>query len=57
MVCHYLAKFGGHRYCSSRDMFLVFHVIKQGHVIIGSSYCNDRSPLGLVVISTVVVKI
>ena len=28
MVCHQLAKFGGHRYCSSRDMFLVCHVIK-----------------------------
>ena len=28
MNCHHLAKFGGHRYCGSRDiMFLVPHVI------------------------------
>ena len=42
MVCHHLAKFGGHRYCSSRDItFLVCHVIKQGHVIKGSGdYIN-----------------
>ena len=34
MVCHNLAKFGGHRHVSSRDItILVFHVIKQDYVI------------------------
>ena len=42
MLCH-LAKFGGHRYCISKDMFLVCHVIKQDHVIKGSSDYNDMS--------------
>ena len=29
MVCHHLAKFGGHRYCSSRHIILqANHVIK-----------------------------
>ena len=42
MVCHYLAKFGGH--CSCRDMFLVCYVIKQNHVIKGWRDDNDRSP-------------
>ena len=48
MVCHQLAKFGGHRYCSSRDMFLVCHVIKttglkvSPHLakFVGHRYCN-----------------
>ena len=31
-----LAKFGGHRYCTCRDMFLLCHVIKQEYVIKGS---------------------
>ena len=43
MVCYHLAKFGGHRYCSSRDMFVVCHVIKQDHK--GSGDYNNRSPL------------
>ena len=42
MVCHYLAKYGGH--CSCRDMFLVCYVIKQNHVIKGWGDDNDRSP-------------
>ena len=29
MVYHHLAKFGCHRYCSNRDMFLLNPVIKQ----------------------------
>ena len=44
MVCHRLAKFGGHSYCSSRNMFLVCHVIKQDHVIKGLGEYNDRNP-------------
>ena len=64
MVCHHLTKFGGQRYCSSRDItFLVCHVIKQVHVIEGSGNYNDRSfsrqvtilP-SLVIIGTVVVE-
>ena len=47
MVCQHLSKFGGHRYCSSRDMmFLVCHVIKQDHVIKGSGGYNNRAPQG-----------
>ena len=40
-------------------MLLVFHVIKQDHVIKGSSDYNDISPTlpNLVVIGTVVVEI
>ena len=45
MVCHHLSKFGDHRYCSNRDMFLVCHVIKQVDVIKVSGGYNDRSPL------------
>ena len=33
MVCHHLAKFGGHRYCSSRDMFLICDVTLQNQMI------------------------
>lgn len=40
MVCCNLAKFGGNRCCSRREMFLVCHLIKQNHVIIGSDDCN-----------------
>ena len=28
MVCQHLAKFDGHRHCTSRNMFLVCHMIK-----------------------------
>ena len=46
MECRPLAKFVDHRYCSSRFMmFLVCHVIKKDHVIIGSGDYNDRRPL------------
>ena len=45
MVYHHLVKFGGLRYCSSTNMFLVCHVIKQDHMIKGSGDYNDRSPL------------
>ena len=45
MIYHHLAKFGGHSYCSSKDiMFLVCHVIKQDHAIKGSGDSNDSSP-------------
>ena len=45
MLYHNLAKFGGHRYCISRDIkFLVCHVVKQDHIIKGSGGYNDRSP-------------
>ena len=42
MVCHRLAKFRGHRYCSSSDItFLVYDVVYQDHVIKGSGeYIN-----------------
>ena len=33
MVCHHLAKFGGHRYCSSRYMFLICDVTLQNQMI------------------------
>ena len=65
MVYHHLAKFGGHRYCISRDiMFLICNVIKQGHIIKRSGDYNDRSPSrnvtilpSLVAIGTVVLEI
>ena len=44
MVYHHLAKFGSHRYCSSKDMFLVCDVIKQDHMNKGSGNYNDWSP-------------
>ena len=44
MVCQHLAKYGGHKYFSSRDMFLVCHVIRQDHVVKGSDDYNDRNP-------------
>ena len=44
MVYHHLAKFGCHRYCSSRDiMFLVSHMNKQDPIIKVSGGYNDRS--------------
>ena len=46
MVCYHLAKFGGHRYCRSRDMFLFCHVIKQDYVMKGLDVDNDRSNQG-----------
>ena len=36
MVYHHFPKFSGHKYCSSKNWFLVFHVIKKDHVIKGS---------------------
>ena len=50
MVYHHFAKFGGHSYCSSKDMFLVCHVIKQDLIIKGSCDYNDRIPSRLVTI-------
>ena len=45
MVSNHLVKFGGHSYCSSRDIkFLVCHVIKQDSIIKGSGGYNDRNP-------------
>ena len=44
MVCHHVAKFGGHRYCSNRDIHLVCHVNKQDHAIKVSDDYNHRSP-------------
>ena len=65
MVCHHLAKFGDHRYCTSRDIiFLVFHVIKQYHMIKGSGDYINKSPSryvttfpSLVVMGNVLVEI
>ena len=65
MVYHHLAKFNGHRYCTSRDtMFLACHEIKQDHVIKGSDDYSNNCPLrlvitvlSLVVIGTIVVEI
>ena len=44
MVCPHLAKFGGHRNCSSSYLFLVYYVAKQDHVIKVSSDFNDSNP-------------
>ena len=33
MVCHHPTKFGDHRYCPIRDMFLVCQVVSQYHMI------------------------
>ena len=64
MVCHHPAKFGGHRYCGSRDMFLVCHKISQDHTIKGlCDYINRNASRSvtnmtiLVAIGTVVVEI
>ena len=43
MIYHHLAKFDGPRY-SSRDMFLVRHVIKQDHGMKGPGDYNDKNP-------------
>ena len=44
MICHDLAKFGEHRYSSSRGIIiLVYHVIKKDHVIKGAGNYNNRS--------------
>ena len=49
MVYHDLAKFGGRRYCSSRDkLFLICHVIKQDYVIKEAGDYNDSSHSRLV---------
>ena len=45
MVCHQLARFSGHRYCSSTGIvFLICRVIKQEYTIKGSCDYNDSSP-------------
>ena len=44
MIWYHLAKFGGHKYCSSGDKPLVCHVIKQDHIIQGWSDYNNTSP-------------
>ena len=42
---HYFATFGGHKYCSSRDiLFLGCHVIKQEHVMKGSCDYDEWTP-------------
>ena len=43
MVRYHLAKCGGHRYCSSRDMFLVCHAAKQEDMIKGRRDFNDMN--------------
>ena len=44
MVYHHFAKFGGHRYCGTRNiMFLVCHVINFDHIAKGSGDYNDSS--------------
>ena len=59
MVHHDLAKFGGHRYCSSRDkLFLVcHHVFKQDYVIKEAGDYNDSSHSRLVSILSSLVAI
>ena len=44
MVFYRLSNFDGHRYCSSRNMFLICHVIMQDHVIKKSGDYKDKSP-------------
>ena len=63
MACHHLAKVGGHRYYSSRDIFLVFQEIKQGYIMPGSVDYNKWSSSrlvttlpNLVVIGTIVLE-
>ena len=47
MVGHYLARSGGHSYCSSRDIILfVCHLIKEIRVIKVSGDYNVRAPQG-----------
>ena len=47
MVGHYLARSGGHSYCSSRDIILfVCHLIKENRVIKVSGDYNDTSTSG-----------
>ena len=43
MVRYHLAKCSGHRYCSSRGMFLVCYVAKQEDVIKGRRHFNDMN--------------
>ena len=46
LLGHHLAKFEGHMYFSNRDIFLVCHLVKQGHVIkvsIGAPQGNSLS--------------
>ena len=61
MAYHHLAKSGSHRYCSSKNMFLVCQVIKQGHTIKGELTTTIESlkvtQPTLMVIGTVVVEI
>ena len=64
MVSHYLAKFSGHRYCSSKDICSLCLMIKQDQMIKGLGDYNDRSLLryvtilsSWVTIGTIVVKI
>ena len=46
MVCHHLAKFGGHSYSNSIDIiFLICHGVKQDHLIKRSGGYSDKSPL------------
>ena len=64
-VTDHPTKIGGQKYCSSsRDMFLVCHVMKQNDLIKRSDDYNDRNPSkpviilpSLVVIGTVVLVI
>ena len=45
MEIDHFIKYGGHSYCSNRDIiFSACHVIKADHVIKESSNYNDRSP-------------
>ena len=45
MEIDHFIKYGGHSYCSNRDIiFSACHVIKPDHVIKESSNYNDRSP-------------
>ena len=44
MVYHHLARFGGHRFYSSGDMFLVCHMIKQYHLTKGPCDYKDGGP-------------
>ena len=47
MVGHYLARSGGHSYCSSRDVILfACHLIKENRVIKVSGDYNDTSTSG-----------
>ena len=44
MVCHHLAKFGGHRYCSSRHIMLQANRVIKGQVTLAIGTPQYKPP-------------